>query len=509
MGFESILYETFEDRPVEKPGLPDFFTDLNLDQVVEAAVKDREEYDLKPFFWHPLKRTVAIEYRHEVMRELERPEITRIVQDFSGRMHVMRDYLVRRDRLSFYLQKQKWFLDAVDVYCDAVTYLHRELAAADLKSRGFQAFREYLNSYADSEAFTSLKEKTQRLKADIAAVEYCIHIKGKYFTVRRRESETDLSADVEKTFERFKQGNVNDYLATFTEPVEMNGLEEAILGAVSQLYPATFDALDGYCEQNSDFSDEKIVAFDREIQFYVCYLKLLDSIRPAGLSFCFPEVSDTSKDIYQTEGFDLALAIKLVREEKPVVCNDFFLKGNERICVISGPNQGGKTTFARTFGQSHYLASLGCPIQGKEARLFLFDKLFTHFEKEENVEDLRSKLEDDLTRIHGILDEATSSSIIIANEILTSTTLNDAVFLSQKVMESLNQLDLLCVWVTFVEEIVTYSDKAVSMVSTVDAENPSIRTYKIERRPPLGLSYATAIAEKYGLTYDSLRERIK
>jgi DNA mismatch repair ATPase MutS len=235
----------------------------------------------------------------------------------------------------------------------------------------------------------------------------------------------------------------------------------------------------------------------------------MKSVRKAGLAFCYPEISDTSKEISQAEGFDLALAIKLVPEERPVVCNDYYLEGNERICLVSGPNQGGKTTFARSFGQSHYLASLGCPVQGKEARLFFFDKMFTHFEKEENVEDLRSKLEDDLIRIHGILSEATSRSIIIANEILTSTTLDDAVFLGRKVMEMLNRLDSICVWVTFVEELVSHSEKAVSMVSMVEPENPSIRTYKIERRPPHGLSYATAIARKYGMTYESLKERLK
>ncbi len=509
MNFESILFETAEDRPATKPGLPDFFVDLNLDQIVEAAVKDKEEYDLKPFFWYPLKRKNAIEYRHEVMQELEKQELAQVMEAFAKKMRTVRDYIMRSNRLSYYFQKQRWFLDAVDAYCDAVGSLHNDLSAVELESRGFVAFREYLKGYANSEIFTSLRDKTQRLKGDIAAVDYCIHIKGKYFTVRRRNSEIDYGADVEKTFDRFKQGNVGDYMTTFPEPIEMNGLEESILGAVAKLYPEVFHSLDEYCEQHTGFLDEKILAFDREVQFYISYLTLINSIKSADLTFCYPEVSDTSKEISQTECFDLALAIKLMSGERPVVCNDYYLEGTERIFVISGPNQGGKTTFARSFGQSHYLASLGCPVQGKEAKLFLFDKLFTHFEKEENVEDLRSKLEDDLTRIHSILDEATSRSIIIANEVLTSTTLKDAIFLGEKVMESLNRMDLLGIWVTFIEELVSYGDKTVSMVSIVDSEDPSIRTYKIKRRPPLGLSYATALAEKYSLTYDSLRERIK
>jgi DNA mismatch repair protein MutS len=505
--FCSILFDQSEMGVVDREQ-PEIFGDLNLDQIVDSITAGREEYKLKPFFYAPLTDVETVRYRHDILRDLEDPAVAGYVGSFAEEMREMRGHLSQAGKAYYKYQKQSWFLDAVETYCNAAIQLSNALLHANIGSSGFRAFRGYLATYIDSDSFRRLVAETHKLRADLAGIRYSLHIAGKCVTVRKYDNEVDYGVDVLRAFEKFSLGAAKEYRFRYNSSPDMNHVEAAVLDLVAELFPDVFSSLEEYCNLHSDYLAGTIARFDREVQFYIACLEHVHRLKSAGLPFCYPEVTNESKEIYGNGVFDLALANKLVGQGSCIVPNDFYLRDPERILIVSGPNQGGKTTFARTFGQLHLLASVGCPVAGTSARLFLFDKLFTHFEKEEDIRNLSGKLEDELRRIHQILASATPKSILIMNESFLSTRLKDAVFLSKQIMLRIVAVDMLCLSVTFLDELASFSETTVSMVSTVNPTDPALRTFKVVRQPADGLAYAAAIAQKYRLTHDAIKARI-
>ena len=204
MTVPSILFERTKIK--ETLEAPAFFGDLNLDQIIDSITADKQEYNLKPFYNTSLKDIDAINYRQEIFKDLENKILFKYIKSFAQKMLAMREHFTQADKLYYSYQKKSWFLDALEIYCEAVNCLTGDLILTDLKSRGLLTFREYITNYAKSGDFTSLLAETKKLKADLSAVKYCLLIEG-YSTrvrknaicieVRQFESEIDYSAEVE------------------------------------------------------------------------------------------------------------------------------------------------------------------------------------------------------------------------------------------------------------------------------------------------------------------------
>ncbi len=487
---------------------PAFFGDLNLDQLVAALLRERAEYDLAPLF-HTLPRDVeTVAYRQEALRDLEGPGTRAAVQAFATAMRSVRAQLRQAGKLHYRWQKRRWFLEAVWTYAEAVVRLAADLDAIELHSDAFRGLHAHLAGYTPSEGFTTILAESRRLRDELAAIRYTLLIRENRIRVDRFSAGDDYGAEVAETFRKFEQGDARSYAFDFHDFADMNHVEAGVLDLVARLWPDTFEFLDRFAPRHRDFIDPTLGRFDREVQVYLAWIEHVEPMRRRGLPFCYPEVRRRPDEVFARDAFDIALAATLAERDGRVVTNDVELRDPERAIVVTGPNQGGKTTFARMFGQLHYLARMGLTVPARQARLELFDGLYTHFEREEDLGDLASKFEEDVARIHETIAHLTPDSLVVMNESFSSTSVQDALLLSRDILGRILATGARCVTVTFLDELASLGPEVVSMVGTVDPDDPAVRTFRVVRRPANGRAYSEAIARKHGLTPERLRERL-
>ncbi|HTV12046.1 MAG TPA: hypothetical protein VME20_09300 [Acidimicrobiales bacterium] len=505
----SILYpEGIEKIPVplEDHG---FVTDLNLDQVFAALSVGREQLDLQPVLLAPLEHLDLVAYRHEVLADFERPPLAEAARTFGKSMHQVRELLAAAGKLHNRWQQERLFLEAISGYCEGVGALNGALSQLGPASRALRALTEYLQAYSSGD-LASLAEEVDEIAGTLGKLRYGLHIRGARVTVSAYGGEPDYAQEVGAAFAKFREGAVKDYRASFRSLLDMDHVEGQVLNLVARLHPGPFGELDRCFHAHQGFIDAGVATFERDSQFYLSYLAYIEPLRRAGLPFCYPTLSLTPGRTLATAAFDLALAAKIANEGsgEEVVTNDLDLGPQERAVVVTGPNSGGKTTFARAFGQLHYLASLGLLVPALEAELVLADRVFTSFQQAERLEEARSHLEDELVHLSNVIEGATPRSIVVLNESFSSTTLSDAAVLGKAVLAKLLSRGALCLYVTFVDELASANDATISVVATVDPEDPVVRTYKLARKAPEGRAYAAALAERYGLTYHGVEEQV-
>jgi DNA mismatch repair ATPase MutS len=288
----------------------------------------------------------------------------------------------------------------------------------------------------------------------------------------------------------------------------MNPVEIGILRRVARLHRPVFRALETWAERHHAFLDPGIAAFAEDLGFYLGWLDSIAPLRDAGLPFCYPTVTASGAGMSARGLFDLALALRRAPPGDGIVTSDLELSSAERLLVITGPNQGGKTSFARAIGQVHHLASIGVPVAGSAAQVELGSAVHTLFARAEDPADLTGRLEAELSRAAAVVDTLQPGSVVIMNDSFASTTSDDALVLSRAVITEMLERGATCVVVTFLGELAADDPSTASMAAVADPLDPTRPTFHLERRPPDLVAHARAVADAHGLGYDAVRERI-
>ena len=158
-------------------------------------------------------------------------------------------------------------------------------------------------------------------------MKYCVLISGNGFTVRNYECETDYSAEIEETFNKFKQGAAKDYLAKYrSSPDEMNHVEAKILDFVAKLHSDLFSRLRLLLRTEFRLYRRNDCGF-RPRDTVLCRIpRTRLQVRAARIAFLLSEpVHRVESGACASDAFDLALAQKLLSGGASIVCNDFVL----------------------------------------------------------------------------------------------------------------------------------------------------------------------------------------
>ena len=236
--FRSVLSPTHDDEEGRAVGPPAYLPDLNLDQVVASIISGKQEYNLAPFFYQPLKTVEAVEYRQDVMRDLEPPPRLDAVNGFANGMRAVREHVGQAAKLYYNYQKLAWSLDAIELYGNTVERLHCSLRASPPGSAGLAGFAAYLDAYVASSTFQRLMNDATAIKASLASIRYSLLIEGGVITVSAYDGAPDYGAEVQGDFEKFKRGAAADHVFKFSDFDQMNHIEAGILERVARLYPS-------------------------------------------------------------------------------------------------------------------------------------------------------------------------------------------------------------------------------------------------------------------------------
>ncbi|MDR3311323.1 MAG: hypothetical protein LBS90_08275 [Oscillospiraceae bacterium] len=215
--FYSILFPTRDTYDVPKsPPEPEFFRDLNLDQVFSPIIKAKPYLSLGDYFYSKPESRIVSEFRQEIAAELDSDaELREKFAEFSDAVLdcaiKMEDYaqlltvaeLKPEDRWRAGYLTRGELLNCAEKYMRAVDTLAGYLSSRENKSAGLREFREYVVGFAGRGGYREFSERIVRIRAGLSDVRYNMRIKPSQVRVRKFDGEINRGEEVLNLFRKF------------------------------------------------------------------------------------------------------------------------------------------------------------------------------------------------------------------------------------------------------------------------------------------------------------------
>lgn len=170
-----------------------------------------------------------------------------------------------------------------------------------------------------------------------------------------------------------------------------------------------------------------------ELAFYLGCLNLSDRLRRAGIPLCLPTVHPAGAPRLRASGLrDLTLSLSA----REVIGNDLDATGR-CLLVVTGANNGGKSTFLRSLGTAQIMMQAGMFVLAEMFESEISTGVFTHFVTDEDRTMTYGKLVDELVRMRAVVDHITPGALLLSNESFASTSERDATHILTPLVEAL------------------------------------------------------------------------
>jgi hypothetical protein len=194
--------------------------------------------------------------------------------------------------------------------------------------------------------------------------------------------------------------------------------DEAGAHALTELAAHAINDVANTVTQSADHVQGFFGRLRTELGFYRGCVNLRDELTKLRVPTCFPVPTPIGTPRFRCRGLrDVGLCLST---SKTVAGNDIDADGKSLI-VITGANEGGKTTFLRSVGAAQVMMQAGMFVTAESFCANVRDGVFTHFKREEDASMTHGKLDEELARMSDIAEHIGSTSLLLCNESFAST----------------------------------------------------------------------------------------